>query len=535
MTRALLAVLAAAAVLFFAGLGRTTLFDQDEAKYTQVAREILQTRDPITMHVNGRPWFVHPPLYFWLVAATGSLAGFSEVTARLWSPVFALLGAYATYLVGRRLFTPRAALLGVVVLSSMFQYFAQARLAVFDGMLLAFMLLAFYAFLRARDGNAAQLGYAGVWAGLGTLTKGPIALFLPALVALAFLLLRRERPRIPARALLAAAALYALLALPWYVIETVRHGLPFVRTVIGYYTVNRFLGVVEGQSGPWWYYAPVLGLGAFPWTAFVVAAVPYHLRRRRADGSLLVVLWAAVTLAFYTAAGTKLPNYVLPIYPAAALAIGGMWDAALRGERDAQRALGWGFAGTVIALVVFGAELVIFSRLRYPAYLAALQQHLVVVGAVLSVWLLLAALLYALRRSGAGLVMVAGSTWVVAAFLVFQTLPLIDARRPIKPVAAAVRGRLAPGVPLVGFRISDQQTLLFYTNHPVHWLDDVSDVVNLACRVSRLIVVGRPHELREAQSALARIGMVTTVASTDELSAVELQRGRACPRLPVPQ
>ena len=82
--RALIAtVLAFAAVLFVVGIGRGSLWDQDEAKYTQVAREILLTRDPITLHVNGRPWFVHPPLYMWLQALTGGAFGFSEVSARI--------------------------------------------------------------------------------------------------------------------------------------------------------------------------------------------------------------------------------------------------------------------------------------------------------------------------------------------------------------------------------------------------------------------------------------------------------------------
>ncbi len=148
----LAAVLVLAAVLFVTGIGVGALWDQDEAKYTQVAREILETGDPITLHVNGRPWFVHPPLYMWLQAVVGAVFGFSEFTARIWSAVFGVVGVYATILIGDVLFGRGPALLAGVVLATMFEYFALSRLAIFDVVLTAFMLLAFYAFLRAvRD------------------------------------------------------------------------------------------------------------------------------------------------------------------------------------------------------------------------------------------------------------------------------------------------------------------------------------------------------------------------------------------------
>lgn len=539
MNRALLALLAAAAILFFTGLGRATLFDQDEAKYTQVAREILQTGDPITLHVNGRPWFVHPPLYIWLVAATGWLFGFSEFTARVWSAVFGLVGIYAAYLLGRRLFTARAALLAAAVLPAMFQFFAHARLAVFDGALTAFMLLAFYAFLEARAGRRAHAYCAAVWAGLGTLTKGPIALLLPALIAAAFLLLgwiRAAARRLPEASTVPAAGaipvlgpilVYAALAVPWYLIEWMRHGWPFVQTVIGYYTVNRFVGVVEGQSGPWWYYAPVFGLGAFPWTAFLLAMVPYHLRRWREEGSLLVLLWTGITIAFYTAAGTKLPNYVLPVYPWAALGIAAMWDGALDGERAARIAIGSAIAGTVIALVVFAGEIVAFAGVKYPADLVALQRHLMLVAAILGVWLFTAAVCYALRRPVVSFALIAASTWLLGGILVFRTLPLIDARRPVKAVAAVVRSRLTPDALLVGYRINDHQTLLFYANHRVQWVEDVPSMLPLICTHPATIVVSRPSDLRAAARSLEASGnlQLRPLIDTDTLAAVEVTCG----------
>lgn len=519
----ILAMLAAVGLLFLVGLGRPTLFDQDEAKYTQVAREILETGDPITLHVNGAPWFVHPPLYLWLQAATGRIFGFTEFTARVWSALAGVAGVYATYLLGGLLFPRRAALLAAAVLGSTFQYFAHARLAVFDGLLVTFMLLTFYSFLRALfDVSRAHAYYAAVWAGLGTLTKGPIALLLPALVGAVYLVIRWKRFRWRA-GILGPAAVYAAIALPWYIIEAIRHGAPFIRTVIGYYTVNRFLGVVEGQSGPWWYYATVFGVGAFPWTAFVLAMLPHHARRLREEGSLLVLLWTVVTIVFYSVAGTKLPNYVLPVYPWTALGIAAMWHAAFDGERGAAIRIRAAFIGTAVALLIFAAEIAAFARLKYPAALAALQAHLIIVAIVLGVWVLAAAGLYLLRRPVASFVMMVATMWVLGGILVFRTLPMVDARRPIKEVAAAVRPRLSPESRLVGYRISSYQTLLFYTNHKVDWVDDASTLMRLGCSGPRVIIVTEPEDLGDLQQL-----PTTRLITTEDLVAVEV-RSAACP------
>ncbi len=488
--RVLLVVLAGAAVLFFGGLGRGTLWDQDEAKYTEVAREILQTGDPITLHVNGTTWFVHPPLYMWLQAVAGSVLGFSEFTARLWSAVFGVVGVLGTYLIGRMLFGQRTALLAAIVLMTMFQYFVQSRLAIFDVVLVAFMLLTFYAWLRSvRESNPRLAIWAALWAGLGTLTKGPIAVLLPGLVAVAFLIARGELRRWREIPWAVAGPVYAIIALPWYVLEWIRHGWPFLQAVIGYYTITRFVGVVENQPGSWWYYGPVLALGAFPWTAFLVASFLDHLGRWRDEGSLVVLLWGGITLLFYSIAGTKLPNYILPVYPFAAIGIAATWDRLLLGDVRARRSLNWAFAFTFLTVAFVAYEIRTFGQAHYPADFAALQRHLLLVAGGLLGWLAAATACYFVRRPLAAFATVAGTMVFLAGVLVLRTLPLVEAHRPIKAVAAATRAELRPGDVLIGLRLRAQQTLMYYADHRVEWIDDPDAFFALLCRHPRAVIV----------------------------------------------
>ena len=132
-------------------LGAPPLFDQDEGNYAQIAAEIVQTGDPVTLHVNGRAWYVHPPFYMWLVAATGRVLGFSEWAVRIWSAVFSIVAVYATVLLGRAMFGGRVGLLAGAILTVTLQYLIQSRLAVFDTVLLAWMLLAVHAFYRGYE------------------------------------------------------------------------------------------------------------------------------------------------------------------------------------------------------------------------------------------------------------------------------------------------------------------------------------------------------------------------------------------------
>ena len=521
------AVLTAAVILTFYRLGAGTLWDQDETKYAQVAREILETGDTITLHVNGGPWYVHPPLYMWLVAATGRVAGFSTFTVRFWSGVGSVVAVYTTMLLGRTLFNERTGILAGAVLAVTFHFLVQSRLAVFDTVLLAFMLLATYCGVRGyQRRHAADYIWFFVFAGIATLTKGPIGLVLPGLVLTVFVTARCAWARWREVPWAAGLALYAVIGLSWYGVETALHGLPFVRTVLGYYGVGRFFGVVENQAGPWHYYVPILAFGAFPWTAFWPAAAAWHGRRLREDGSLFIVLWCCIVVIFYSAAQTKLPNYVLPVYPLAAIGVAALWDAAL--DRRPHTPAWWlTISGVLLALLVTALYVGIGRYLSslYP------QQYRQFSGVLFPPAVALAAgvgiavgLLVFGRRAGAFIALCSAMalTWLA---VITWVVPLVEAQKPMPVAARAIAAAWRPGDRILGYRLDIYSSLIYYSGHHVDWVGTPLDLANAVCLPGRALVV-------IAESERSKVGLPKDLTLLLRRGGVEVcvkPEGLRCP------
>lgn len=488
-TGRLLAVTAAALILFSYGLGTGTLWDRDEALYTDIARQIMEGGDPFTMQVHGRPWFVHPPLFMWLQALTGRLVGLTEFTARLWSAISAAAVVAVTFLLARLLYDSRTALVASAVLATTIQFLGQARLAVFDPTLVAFMLAAFYMYMVAYTTGARRAHFwAWAWAGWATATKGPIGLILPALVVAALWTVRREWWRwreIP----LAGPAIFAVIGLPWYVIETVRHGGDFLRTAVATYMLNRFFGVVENQPGPWWYYLPVVLAGAFPWTGYLPPAIVYHARRRNELPSQVILLWVGITLAFYSAAGTKLPNYILPMYPVLAIGIARLAvDAIERRSADAPALMRWTVGLLVGGVAIFVGVGVAFGRIEYPAQLIALRAALAIVLGMFFAGTLVALAAHLLGRSGIAMVALMASVVAAVPVLVHHTLPAVEAQRPLPRIARALRGIMRPDDALAGVQIGIE-SLIYYARHRVHWIGRPDQLDRALCLHDRIFLI----------------------------------------------
>ena len=400
--QALLAAIAAA--MFFANLGGAHLWDVDEAIFSQAAKEMLVRGDYVVPYFNGEVFPDKPALMYWFMISAYKVFGPTEFAARFWSAVFGIGSVLLTYRLGRLMFSPAVGIWSGLILASCVSFNIIARAATPDAFLVFFSTLAILLFVgatakaRALSGepnerNAPWVGqtrfepswpgYVLIYAAMacGVLTKGPVGVVLPTAVIGLFLLMVRAEPielvagegwrgalrntlRYLSRLLspifflrtvwsmrpLTAIAVVLAIAGPWYTLVGVETDGQWLIGFFGVHNFGRFLNAMENHRGPIVYYLGAIAVGFFPWS---VLSIPCFLQIKNQvverhpwrPGYLLVASWLVVWVGFFSLAGTKLPSYVVPAYPALALACGCFVDSWLRNPLLVSRVwtrLAWG-------------------------------------------------------------------------------------------------------------------------------------------------------------------------------------------------
>lgn len=328
MRRSTIPLVLLAALSFFAGLGRGAITDADEAFYAESAREMVASGDWLTPSYNFEPRFQKPALYYWLAAATYLIAGPTEVAARLWSALAGLGLVLVSAAAGRRWFDEEIGMLAGAIVATSFGYFAMARMALPDLPLTFFITFSIYAALVAMLDNERNprrwLLLAAGAAALGFMTKGPVAVIIPAICVAPIMLIERRSTNLELSDMVLAAVLFFALALPWYLAMWFQHGSAYIEGFFVGDNYERFATTRFNDPRPWWFYLPVVAGGMLPWTPLMIvwiAPVLQFLMRRRDIGTLdlRLLLWAIVPLIFYTVSVGKQPRYVLPVLPPLAL------------------------------------------------------------------------------------------------------------------------------------------------------------------------------------------------------------------------
>jgi 4-amino-4-deoxy-L-arabinose transferase-like glycosyltransferase len=350
-------------VAFFWHLGSIGLVDETEPLFAEASRQMFVTGDWITPFFNGETRFDKPALIYWCQAIAYSIFGVNEWAVRLPSAIAATgLMSLLFYTIQwhlaqednleqrvrptRRWLT---AALGAAIMALSPQMIVWGRTGVSDMLLVACMdsaLLCFFlgyaqplkSEIKARWYLAFYILIAGA-----ILTKGPVGIVLPVLIIALFLIylgnvkevLREMRP-------LTGLLITLCLSLPWYVLVIWRNGENYVNSFFGYHNIERFTSVVNRHSAPWYFYFLVVLLGFAPYSVYLPLAITrlkfwqrnyWRTQERSGQLGLFAFVWFISIFGFFTIAVTKLPSYVLPLMPAAAILVALLWSDLLKHKR----------------------------------------------------------------------------------------------------------------------------------------------------------------------------------------------------------
>lgn len=341
------------------GLGQLPLLGPDEPRYAQVAREMFLSGDLITPRLGGHTWFEKPALLYWMIVAAFKVFGVSEWSARVGPAICGVLTIVAVWWVGRELdlgfpsLLVTATCLGLIVFS---------RAASFD-VVITMTTTWSLAFFLLHELNARRRWFLiGFYAfvGLSLLAKGLVGIVIPFGVVGFYYLLKRAWPeRSVLLSLLWGVPLALAVSAVWYGPVVAKHGWTFVDEFFVQHHFARYVSNKYHHPQPIYFYPAIVLMLALPWTPFLIEALVKTRRWtwRGADKPSIVrvfsLAWLLAPILFFSFSGSKLPGYILPVLPAAALLI-----ADVLRQRKPAMLISIASATVVLVLIVltFGAE-----------------------------------------------------------------------------------------------------------------------------------------------------------------------------------
>ena len=374
------------AVLIWCGnLEYRKLSLSDEGRYSEIPRYMAVSGDWLTPRLNGIKYFEKPPLQYWATAAAYTLFGEHQWTARLWPALTGALGVLLMFYAGARLYGRAIGTYAAMVLASCLLYAGMAHILTLDMGLAFFLTVALAGLLLGLDPradattNRRWMLVAAAGCALAVLSKGLVGIALPGAVVVLYMLITRDFTILRKLHIVTGGLLFLAISAPWFVAVSLANP-EFAWFFFVHEHLQRYASTIHQRAQPWYFFIPILIAGALPWsvTLFDALRAGFNGAFKRAsirpatgrdfDPTLFCLLWAGFIFAFFSASGSKLPSYILPIFPALALLI------ALRLATISGRTLAWQLAP--VALIALAGLIAVpyAERLASPAIPAELYR-----------------------------------------------------------------------------------------------------------------------------------------------------------------
>ncbi|MDD5593562.1 MAG: glycosyltransferase family 39 protein [Candidatus Margulisbacteria bacterium] len=463
-------------ILFFFKLGSFSLYDAAETTYGEFVKNILNSGDWLTLHYNGQVIFDKPPLYFWLAALLSKLIGFNEWAMRFWAALAGVLTVITTYLLGRKFYNERTGFLAGIIVMTAFQFLVQSRIAELDIVLTLFMTLSVYLFyLGYTSGERKYYLLSYFPMALAMLIKGLLGVALPAFAIFLFLLFKKELGKIKEFYVLPGLLIIALIGLPWYIIEYLIHGKVFLDFALGFLFMARFQGVVSGHTGPWYYYFLALLLGFAPWSQFLPLGLWRAWKLRTHNSELLTLCFIVPAFIVFSIAKTKIPNYVLPLYPFLAIMVASQWDRFFAKPKERRGFLISNlFFAVVVGLIFIGV--IILGNSNYPAQYAALMPGLLTLAAILVAGSLVSIVFFLAKADRLSFASIPIMVFAIALVLTLHVLPQVETFKGAKPLGTELGKVIKANQAVAAYETGNRPSVVLHSPQPVVFLEKEADL-----------------------------------------------------------
>ena len=446
--------------LYLFGLGHLPLLGPDEPRYAQVAREMLLRGDPITPTLGGHTWFEKPALLYWLIMAAAKVFGMNEWSARLGPALCGLLTIAAVWFVGREVERAQgvagfgfwaglvtASCLGLIVFS---------RATSFD-VVVTMTTTWSLAFFLAHELSRKKWFLAGfyVFIGFSLLAKGLVGVVVPLGVVGFYYLLRRRWPeRRVFVSLVWGVPLALLVAATWYGPVIAKHGWTFIDEFFVQHHFARYVSNRYKHPQPVYFFPAIILMLTLPWTGFLIDAVArVRSWNWRGDDSQSIVrvfslAWLLLPVVFFSFSGSKLPGYVLPALPAAAMLIADRLFSPLN----------WPFRFTGVICFVLGVGGIVYAAQsgQVTMFCAVVAAVPMIAAGVAAFWL----------RGGVAVMAVTAGLFILVVVLLTCAAAPVAHRESVRDLLLLADARGYANVPVLAQR-SDDRSAQFYAHDRV--------------------------------------------------------------------
>ena len=461
-------LLLAVVVIWFGNIEYRKLIEPDEGRYAEIPREMVASGDWVTPRLNNLKYFEKPPLQYWATATAYIVFGEHQWTSRLWTAATGFAGLLLVWFAGTRLFGCAAGSYAAALLGGSLLYVLMGHINTLDMGVTFFITLGIVSLLLGQqaesDARSRRNWMYLAWAALGlaVLSKGLMGLVLPGAALVIYSVLQRDIGLWKRMNLVTGLLLCLLITAPWFIL-VIKTNPEFFQRFFIYEHYTRFTTKELGRYQPWYYFVPVLLSGMLPWTILMFDTLLHTWKGAvRLDKAFnperFLLVWAVFIYVFFSVSGSKLPSYLLPMFPALALLMGKQVA-----EMSEQR-LFW-LVAPILPLMVLALGLAPFT-----ARLADTPQQVQIYGEY-AVWLVAAALLWLLgvasalvllrRHNKPVAVLVLALSSLLAAQVGTSGYNTIAKERSAYLIADAIRPYARADVPFYSVA-SYEQTLPFY-------------------------------------------------------------------------